>query len=209
MRIAHSLISRLQPGSNFGIPLSRMGSIADNGSWKIYAYRMSRATVNAGTKSLTIDWKPNGIAVAILHPGYFRTGSYQTFCCLLFLDISNWKNSWYSLNIETQNIHLDMTSGNGNIEVTRCVTSLVARMDGVIMKSCDGEVIPWWISPNSAALRQIALYYIIFNSANDCIRNQWIFSQNTILMQQTQILDWMSFWQSNKQRNGIRSYIIL
>ena len=91
MRIAHSLISRLQPGSNFGIPLSRMGSIADNGSWKIYAYRMSRATVNAGTKSLTIDWKPNGIAVAILHPGYFRTSSYQSFCCLLFLDISNWK----------------------------------------------------------------------------------------------------------------------
>lgn len=34
---------------------------------------MSKAAVNAAGKSLSIDLKPKGIAVAILHPGWVRT----------------------------------------------------------------------------------------------------------------------------------------
>jgi len=34
---------------------------------------MSKAAVNAAGKSLSIDLKPHGIAVGILHPGWVRT----------------------------------------------------------------------------------------------------------------------------------------
>lgn len=52
---------------------SRMGSITDNGSGGYYGYRMSKAALNAGAKSLAIDLAPQGVAVAILHPGFVRT----------------------------------------------------------------------------------------------------------------------------------------
>lgn len=68
-----SLLEHLGKGSKVGIVTSRMGSIADNDSGGSYAYRMSKSAVNAAGKSLSIDLKPKGIAVGILHPGYVRT----------------------------------------------------------------------------------------------------------------------------------------
>ncbi|MFK8066801.1 MAG: SDR family oxidoreductase [Gammaproteobacteria bacterium] len=68
-----TLLSNLAEGSKIGIITSRMGSVADNDSGGSYAYRMSKAAVNAAGKSLSIDLQPKGIAVAILHPGYVRT----------------------------------------------------------------------------------------------------------------------------------------
>ncbi len=68
-----SLLEHLGEGSKVGIVTSRMGSIADNDSGGSYAYRMSKSAVNAAGKSLSIDLKPKGIAVGILHPGYVRT----------------------------------------------------------------------------------------------------------------------------------------
>ncbi len=38
-----------------------------------YAYRMSKAALNAGGKSLALDLAPRGVHVAILHPGFVRT----------------------------------------------------------------------------------------------------------------------------------------
>ncbi|MCW5724501.1 MAG: SDR family oxidoreductase [Maricaulaceae bacterium] len=52
---------------------SRMGSIGDNGSGGYYAYRASKAALNAVGKSLAIDLRPRGIAVAVLHPGWVKT----------------------------------------------------------------------------------------------------------------------------------------
>ncbi len=69
----HALRNNLADGSKVGIITSRMGSIDDNGSGGSYGYRMSKSAVNAVGKSLSIDLKPRGIAVAILHPGYVRT----------------------------------------------------------------------------------------------------------------------------------------
>ncbi|MFW5451257.1 MAG: SDR family oxidoreductase, partial [Methylophagaceae bacterium] len=69
----HALQNNLADGSKVGIITSRMGSIDDNGSGGSYGYRMSKSAVNAVGKSLSIDLKPRGIAVAILHPGYVRT----------------------------------------------------------------------------------------------------------------------------------------
>ena len=67
------LSNNLGDGSKVGLVTSRMGSIADNDSGGSYAYRMSKAALNAAGKSLSIDLKPLVIAVAILHPGWVRT----------------------------------------------------------------------------------------------------------------------------------------
>lgn len=71
--VTHALMNNLSKGSKVGLVTSRMGSIADNDSGGSYAYRMSKAALNAAGKSLSIDLKPQGIAVAILHPGWVRT----------------------------------------------------------------------------------------------------------------------------------------
>lgn len=52
---------------------SRMGSIGDNGGGGYIPYRASKAAVNAAWKSLAIDMKSDGIAIAMLHPGHVKT----------------------------------------------------------------------------------------------------------------------------------------
>lgn len=52
---------------------SKMGSIADNSSGGSYAYRSSKAAVNAVMKSAAIDLQPKGIKVTVLHPGWVLT----------------------------------------------------------------------------------------------------------------------------------------
>ena len=52
---------------------ARVGSIGDNrlGGW--YSYRMSKAALNAGTKTLSHELRRKGISVISLHPGTVRT----------------------------------------------------------------------------------------------------------------------------------------
>lgn len=64
---------RLQRGSKVGLITSMMGSMSDNGSGGAYGYRMSKAALNAAGVSLARDLASEGIAVALLHPGYVRT----------------------------------------------------------------------------------------------------------------------------------------
>ena len=52
---------------------SQMGSIDDNYSGNYYFYRSSKAALNASAKSISIDWKDDGISVLILHPGWVQT----------------------------------------------------------------------------------------------------------------------------------------
>ena len=52
---------------------SLLGSITDNSQGGQYAYRCSKAALNAATKSMSIDLKEDGILVACLHPGWVRT----------------------------------------------------------------------------------------------------------------------------------------
>ena len=73
LRLASVLISNLSAGSWIALMTSRMGSIADNTSGGSYGYRMSKAALNIAGKSLALDLKPKGIAVAILHPGLVST----------------------------------------------------------------------------------------------------------------------------------------
>jgi NAD(P)-dependent dehydrogenase (short-subunit alcohol dehydrogenase family) len=73
LRVSAALLPRMGKGGKVAIITSRMGSIADNDSGSRYGYRMSKAAVNAAGKSLAMDVKPRGIAVALLHPGFVRT----------------------------------------------------------------------------------------------------------------------------------------
>lgn len=52
---------------------SKMGSLDDNTSGGSYIYRSSKVAANMVMKSLAIDLKPYGIAVATLHPGWVQT----------------------------------------------------------------------------------------------------------------------------------------
>ncbi|MGY4878407.1 SDR family oxidoreductase [Vreelandella aquamarina] len=73
LRVTEALVPLMQKGSKVANITSRMGSIADNDSGGRYGYRASKAALNAFGKSLAMDLKPQGIAVAQLHPGYVKT----------------------------------------------------------------------------------------------------------------------------------------
>ena len=73
LRVTHGLLDCLIKGSKVGIVSSRMGSVEDNTSGSHYGYRMSKGAVHSAGKSLSNDLEPQGIAVALLHPGYVRT----------------------------------------------------------------------------------------------------------------------------------------
>jgi NAD(P)-dependent dehydrogenase (short-subunit alcohol dehydrogenase family) len=75
MRIAEALLPNLEKskGRQLVSITSRMGSIADNSSGGSYAYRSSKAALNAAMKSLALDIKGKNITVAVLHPGWVQT----------------------------------------------------------------------------------------------------------------------------------------
>ena len=60
-------------GKKIAFLTSKMGSIADNSSGGVYAYRSSKSALNAAVRSLAIDLAPQDVAVTLLHPGWVRT----------------------------------------------------------------------------------------------------------------------------------------
>ena len=73
LRVFSALAPLLAPGAKVGIVTSRMGSIADNGSGRMYSYRMSKAAANMLGVNLYHELKPRGIGVILLHPGTVAT----------------------------------------------------------------------------------------------------------------------------------------
>jgi NAD(P)-dependent dehydrogenase (short-subunit alcohol dehydrogenase family) len=73
LRVTHALLNNLASGSKVVMMTSRMGSIDDNTSGGSYGYRMSKVALCMAGKSLAHDLRPQGIAVAILHPGLVQT----------------------------------------------------------------------------------------------------------------------------------------
>ncbi len=73
LRVTRSLLGNLSSGSKVVLMTSRMGSIADNTSGGSYGYRMSKVALCMAGKSLAHDLQPDGMAVAILHPGLVQT----------------------------------------------------------------------------------------------------------------------------------------
>jgi NAD(P)-dependent dehydrogenase (short-subunit alcohol dehydrogenase family) len=73
LKICEALLPNMPEGSKIANITSRMGSITDNSSGGRYGYRASKAAFNALGRSLAIDLKSRGIAVAQLHPGFVKT----------------------------------------------------------------------------------------------------------------------------------------
>ncbi len=73
LMVTEALLGHLNPAAKVAIVTSRMGSMSDNNSGGHYGYRMSKAAANMAGTSLAVDLKPQGIAVALLHPGYVKT----------------------------------------------------------------------------------------------------------------------------------------
>ncbi len=68
-----TMLSQLSKFAKIALISSRMGSIGDNTSGGSYGYRMSKVALCMAGKSLSLDLKPRGISVAILHPGLVST----------------------------------------------------------------------------------------------------------------------------------------
>ena len=68
-----TMLSHLSKSAKIALISSRMGSIEDNSSGGSYGYRMSKVALCMAGKSLSVDLKPRGISVAILHPGLVST----------------------------------------------------------------------------------------------------------------------------------------
>ena len=122
LRVVHGLLACLDQGSKVGIVTSRMGSITDNTSGRLYGYRMSKAAANMLGVTLAQDLKERGIAVALLHPGMVNTSL-----------VPNLPDSARSQLIEPE------VAARG----------LIARMDELTLENtgkfwhATGEVLPW------------------------------------------------------------------
>ncbi|KAH8070504.1 norsolorinic acid ketoreductase [Aureococcus anophagefferens] len=77
VRVTEAVLKRRllrSPGGKIAHVSSKLGSIASNtATGQNYAYRMSKSALNAAGKSMAVDLRPQGIAVALLHPGYVAT----------------------------------------------------------------------------------------------------------------------------------------
>jgi NAD(P)-dependent dehydrogenase (short-subunit alcohol dehydrogenase family) len=75
MRVAEALMENLAAGGRRLLVTitSHMGSIADIGSPNDYAYRSSKAALNAAMVGLSHEVKSLGMGVLLLHPGWVRT----------------------------------------------------------------------------------------------------------------------------------------
>ena len=75
MRVSEALIKNVERSNKKLIVsiTSHMGSIADITNANDYAYRSSKAALNAAMKGLSIEVREQGIGVLLLHPGWVRT----------------------------------------------------------------------------------------------------------------------------------------
>jgi NAD(P)-dependent dehydrogenase (short-subunit alcohol dehydrogenase family) len=75
MKLAETFVEHVASSSMkvMAFVSSRMGSIALNMTGGSYAYRSSKAGLNAVVKSLAVDLQSRGILVLALHPGWAKT----------------------------------------------------------------------------------------------------------------------------------------
>jgi NAD(P)-dependent dehydrogenase (short-subunit alcohol dehydrogenase family) len=75
MRISEALIDNLARSERRLIVAisSHMGSIAEIGAPNDYAYRSSKAALNAAMKGLSLELAGRGVGLLLLHPGWVRT----------------------------------------------------------------------------------------------------------------------------------------
>ncbi|OPX05318.1 SDR family oxidoreductase [Mycobacterium sp. AT1] len=79
LRTVEALRHLLQPGAKVGIVSSRVGSLGDNTSGGMYAYRISKAAANMVGLNLHHDLSKVGVSVLMLHPGMVATDLTKDF----------------------------------------------------------------------------------------------------------------------------------
>jgi len=75
VRVTQALLPNLRAGADKRIVeiTSLMGSIGDNRSGGVYAYRMSKAALNMFNSCLAVELGPEGFTCVVLNPGWLRT----------------------------------------------------------------------------------------------------------------------------------------
>jgi len=75
LRVTGALLPQLRQGKGKKVlhVTSGMGSISDNTSGGAYGYRMSKAALNMGSRSMAADLKSDRISVAVINPGWVKT----------------------------------------------------------------------------------------------------------------------------------------
>jgi NAD(P)-dependent dehydrogenase (short-subunit alcohol dehydrogenase family) len=75
MRVSESFVEQLARSERRLIVTitSHMGSIAEITLPRSYYYRSSKAALNAAMKGLSLELKPRGIGILLLHPGWAQT----------------------------------------------------------------------------------------------------------------------------------------
>ncbi|MEP7125443.1 MAG: SDR family oxidoreductase [Byssovorax sp.] len=75
LRVTGALLPQLRKGKEKKVlhVTSGMGSIEDNTSGGAYGYRMSKAGLNMGSRSMAVDLRSEGISVAVINPGWVKT----------------------------------------------------------------------------------------------------------------------------------------
>lgn len=71
--LAQALRPLLSAGAKLATVSSQLGSVTENESGGMYAYRASKAAINMGNRSLAADWRDDGITCIVMHPGWVQT----------------------------------------------------------------------------------------------------------------------------------------
>jgi NAD(P)-dependent dehydrogenase (short-subunit alcohol dehydrogenase family) len=79
LRTIQAVLNLLAPAAKIGIVTSRVGSLGDNSSGGMYAYRVSKCAANMVGLNLHHDLSKLGIAVLMLHPGMVATELTKSF----------------------------------------------------------------------------------------------------------------------------------
>lgn len=79
LRVTEALLPLLAPAAKVSITTSRVGSLGDNASGGMYAYRLSKAAANMVGLNLHHDLSKRGIAVLMNHPGMVATDLTRGF----------------------------------------------------------------------------------------------------------------------------------
>ncbi|MBU8900500.1 SDR family oxidoreductase [Corallococcus sp. H22C18031201] len=75
LRITAALLPALRQGTvrKVAYVSSRMGAVSSNTEGGAYAYRMSKAALNMGVRSVALDLRAEGFSCVLLHPGWVQT----------------------------------------------------------------------------------------------------------------------------------------
>jgi len=75
LRVTRALLPRLLEGGTRKVAhiTSGMGSIGGNDSGGAYGYRMSKAALNMGSRSLALDLRGEGLISTVFNPGWVQT----------------------------------------------------------------------------------------------------------------------------------------